>query len=417
MLEGAGLPVESLILQHTFISQSLEGLALTQTHLDSIPFTSLRGITKLSLSDMNENTSTGNRSRTACFSLPTDSRFGILKAGLQQLFHLQRFELKSTNLTGCLHGILKCIRQPLEYLSLSGSSLSPDDLRAFEGWKFSRNLKDVNLSKLVAMSQTQGVEERFEVKVSGRIFPTGPPTDLMVALVELLQEFPSLSILDLHGNRFNKDTFTELSRAVPEHLKELKLLRLDTIRHSACGDGLVTSKGNDSPVPWSGSDVTSCTDMLPTESAEIHDSEAVQDTANSHELDKSNSFQNSGPGKGNTGTDLQECQSPRCEILTTTDDDDQYCSSESCSNCRHLHSSATTPNEQNPVQNLLLPDDKDLFFLVSLLKEHLFFQSLYVTRTCCRGDKKCTSDCKIAFWSQLDQIVGHVPIKVCVEMN
>ena len=125
---------------------------------------------------------------------------------------------------------------------------------------------------------------------------------LALALIEVLKYLSTLVVLDAYGNRMSRETFTELGHTILEHLKELKLLRLDGVKIT-------------------------------------------------HEV------------RNNTG-------------------------------------------------------DDHIMELVEQLKNHLSFQMLYVTRACrCVDSETCSTECKIAFWSKLDDIIGGVPVKVKVEMK
>ena len=203
---------------------------------------------------------------------------------------------------------------PLEYLSISGSVVSPSDLRAFKTWRFANTLKDLNISDMVS---TEEDEKCLDLKVSDLSIKETQPTkldycngikesqtdhSLMLSLIDTINYLPSLVVLDTNGNHMSRETFSELGNTISEHLRELKMLRLD--------DTLV-SKGIKS-----------------------------------------------------------------------------------------------------------YPDDEHILKLVAQLKDHLSFQMLYVTRSCrCVNNETCSTECKIAFWSKLDDIIGSVPVRVSVEMK
>ena len=272
-------------------------------------------VSSLSLSNLNITESNGNNNNNI---KTEDSLAAATIKGLSQLCHLQKLELKNSNLIGCFQKILPALQRPLEYLSISGSAVSPSDLRAFKTWKFANMLKDLNVSDLVTSeedtkcldlrvsdlpiqeTQPTTLNHSNDIEESQNKRPTND--SLVLSLIDMIKYLSSLVVLDTYGNHMSRENFSKLGNTISEHLKELKMLRLN--------DTLVSK------------DTTS------------------------------------------------------------------------------------------------YPDDDHILKLVAQLKDHLSFQMLYVTRACrCVNNETCSTECKIAFWSKLDNIIGSVPVKIAVEMK
>ena len=298
----------------------MEGLILTAPSVKAAQTHSFINLSKLSLANLNKEPSNFNNNSDEV----EEGFISVLTSGLSQLIHLERLELKNSNLVDCFQEILNCIECPLEYLGISGSSVSPSDISAFKMWKFSNTLKDLDISNVVPAERTQtGENSKFldlnfsDISIKDASnnlrYSNGSreseeqnfiTDNLGISLVNAVQCLPSLVLLDVHGNHMTRDTFNELGDAISQHLKKIKMLRLDGIR-----------------------------------------------------------------------TKKSECD----------------------------------------IQNIL---DEDILKLVIQLKDHLEFQILYVTRVCrCVDNQTCSTGCKILFWDKLDDIVGSVPVKICVEMK
>ncbi len=133
---------------------------------------------------------------------------------------LTRLDIRKSELTGNLEGLLDALQTPLEYLNISSCSLNEDDLRSLSQCRHTHSLRELHVSSLVHKGDLKTpdcildcVENMTDNLVVLEIQNNDIGNDHHDRLCELVLQFKQLKMLDTLYNMMSQSSLLTLVKA------------------------------------------------------------------------------------------------------------------------------------------------------------------------------------------------------------